>query len=214
MCLGYNKSSAVAASVLNFARLRYVSCAIPAKMVNVGHGITLISEGTGYGMIIGLSALFAIIILAAVKVQRMYLMEDANSSEMFMVANRSVGTGLTTSAVFSSWMWINETVFSAVQCYNYGIAAPVWFGSGLSFQIALMAVLGVAAKIKVPYAHTSLEIVRRRYGNLGHLVFAVLNLINNIFGCSSMILACSQIVVGITGMHLAAAIILLPFGGT
>lgn len=183
-------------------------------MVTTNNGITLLSEGTGYGMVIGLSVVFAIVILAAVKVQRKYLMEDSNNSEMFMVANRSVGTGLTTSAVFSSWMWINETAFSAVQCYNYGVAAPVWFGSGLSFQIALMAVLGVAAKIRAPHAHTSLEIVRKRYGNIGHTVFTILNLINNIFGCSFMILAGSQIVVGITGIHIAAATILLPFGGS
>ncbi|KAL1988272.1 hypothetical protein VTN96DRAFT_247 [Rasamsonia emersonii] len=181
-------------------------------MVDVGDGISLLSQGTGYGMIIGLGILFALIILAAVKIQKLYLMEDSGKSEMFMVANRSVGTGLTCSAVFSSWMWINETVFACVYCYEYGIAVPMWWGVGLSFQIALMAVLGVLAKIRVPYAHTSLEIIRRRYGNLGHFVFTVLNLINNIFGCSSMILAGSQLVTGITGMHLAAATILLPFG--
>jgi Na+/proline symporter len=110
-------------------------------------------------------------------------------------------------------MWINETVFSCVQCYNYGIAAPMWFGTGLSFQIALMAVLGVLTKLRVPHAHTSLEIIRKRYGNQGHIVFTALNLINNIFGCSSMILAGSQLVVGISGMHLVAATILLPVGG-
>lgn len=182
-------------------------------MVNVGQGISLLSQGTGYGIIIGLGVLFAAIILAAVRIQKLYLMEDSGRSEMFMVANRSVGTGLTCSAVFSSWMWINETVFASVVCYQYGIAAPMWFGTGLSFQIALMAVLGVLAKLRVPHAHTSLEIVRKRYGSLGHLVFTVLNLINNIFGCSSMILTGSQLVVGITGMPLAAATILIPFGG-
>ena len=182
-------------------------------MADVGHGISLLSQGTGYGVIIGLGILFALVILAAVKIQKLYLMEDSGRSEMFMVANRSVGTGLTCSAVFSSWMWINETVFSSVVCYQYGLAAPMWFGTGLSFQIALMAVLGVLAKMRTPHAHTSLEIVRRRYGSVGHFVFTVLNLINNIFGCSSMILAGSQLVVGITGMHLAAATILIPFGG-
>ena len=182
-------------------------------MVNVGQGVSLLSQGTGYGIIIALGVLFAAIILIAVKIQKLYLMEDSAQSEMFMVANRSVGTGLTCSAVFSSWMWINETVFSSVVCYQYGLAAPMWFGTGLSFQVALMAVLGVLTKLRAPHAHTSLEIVRKRYGNLGHVVFAVLNLINNIFGCSSMILAGSQLVVGITGMHLAAATILIPFGG-
>jgi len=182
-------------------------------MVDISHGISLLSQGTGYGILIGLGVFFAVIILIAVRIQKLYLMEDSGRSEMFMVANRSVGTGLTCSAVFSSWMWINETYFSCVVCYEFGVAAPMWFGTGLCFQVALMAVLGVLSKLKVPHAHTSLEIIRKRYGNAGHFVFTILNLINNIFGCSNMILSGSQLVVGITGMHIVAATILLPFGG-
>jgi Na+/proline symporter len=63
----------------------------------------LLNQAHGYGIIIGLSVLFCLIIVAAVKVQKRYLSEDSEQSEMFMVANRSVGTGLTASAVFSSW---------------------------------------------------------------------------------------------------------------
>ena len=58
-------------------------------------------------------------------------------------------------------MWINESVFAAAYTYKWGIALPVWWASGLSFQIALMAVLGIVAKLRVPYAHTSLEIISR-----------------------------------------------------
>lgn len=65
--------------------------------------VQLLSQTDGYGIIIGLSVLFCIIILAAVRIQKRYLSEDSDQSEMFMVANRSVGTGLTASAVFSSW---------------------------------------------------------------------------------------------------------------
>lgn len=76
-----------------------------------------------------------------------------------------------------------------------------------------MAVLGVLAKIRVPYAHTSLEIIRMRYGPVGHVVFIILNLCQNIFGCASMILTGSQLIYGVSGMHIAAATILLPVGG-
>ncbi|EME40912.1 hypothetical protein DOTSEDRAFT_74460 [Dothistroma septosporum NZE10] len=129
-----------------------------------------------------------------------------------MVANRSVGTGLTCSAVFSSWMWINESVFSAAYTYKWGVALPIWWASGLSFQIALMAVLGIVAKLRVPYAHTSMEFIRKRYGSYAHGLFIVMNLINNIFGCGSMILAGSQLVTGMTGMHVVAAAVLIPAG--
>ncbi|KAI9705232.1 MAG: hypothetical protein M1820_005230 [Bogoriella megaspora] len=172
----------------------------------------LLTQADGYGIIVGLSVLFCLIIIAAVRIQKRYLSEDSDQSEMFMVANRSVKTGLTASAVFSSWMWINESVFSAAYTYKWGIALPIWWASGLSFQIALMAVLGIVAKLRVPYAHTSLEIMRMRYGNYVHWLFILLNLVNNIFGCGSMILAGAQLVTGMTGMHVVAASILIPAG--
>lgn len=87
--------------------------------------LALISQGSAYGLLIGLGVVFCGVILIAVKVQKAYLSEDSGKSEMFMVANRSVGTGLTASAVFSSWMWINETVLAAAMCYRYGLALPL-----------------------------------------------------------------------------------------
>lgn len=89
------------------------------------HGVTLVPQGTGYGLLIGLGVAFCVVILAAIKIQKAYLSEDSGTSEMFMVANRSVGIGLTASAVFSSWMWINETVLSAAMCYRFGLAVPL-----------------------------------------------------------------------------------------
>ena len=93
-------------------------------MVSVA-GLQLIPQGTAYGLLIGLGVLFCVVILAAVRIQKAYLAEDSGTSEMFLVANRSVGTGLTASAVFSSWMWINETVMCAAMCYRYGLAVPL-----------------------------------------------------------------------------------------
>ena len=110
-------------------------------------------------------------------------------------------------------MWINESVFAAAYTYKWGVALPIWWAAGLSFQIALMAVLGILAKLRVPNAHTSLEIIKIRYGKYAHVVFIVLNIVNNIFGCGSMILAGSQLVTGMMGMHVVAAIILIPAGG-
>lgn len=88
-------------------------------------GITLLPQGVAYGILIGLGVGFCGVILLAVKIQKVYLSEDSGTSEMFMVANRTVGTGLTAAAVFSSWMWINETVFAAALCYRYGLAIPL-----------------------------------------------------------------------------------------
>lgn len=100
-------------------------------------GIELIPQSTGYGLLIGLSVIFCGVILVALRIQRAYLSQDSGTSEMFMVANRTVGTGLTASAVFSSWMWINETVFAAAMCYRYGIAVPLVIYSCQLFEARL-----------------------------------------------------------------------------
>lgn len=46
---------------------------------------TLLSQATGYGIIVGLSMLFCLIILAAVRLQKNYLSEDSDQSEMVRI---------------------------------------------------------------------------------------------------------------------------------
>lgn len=84
--------------LLHFVSLSQSEFSSTSKMAR-----DLLGQADGYGIIIGLSVLFCLIILVAVRIQKRYLSEDSDHSEMFMVANRSVGTGLTASAVFSSW---------------------------------------------------------------------------------------------------------------
>ena len=78
-----------------------------------------------------------------------YLHENAYSTETFSVANRSVGTFLSASAVYSSWSWATEFLLVTLMTYNYGIQAGFYFGAGLAVQIAVMSVLGIHAKKKI-----------------------------------------------------------------
>jgi Na+/proline symporter len=84
--------------------------------------VQLLDQADGYGIIIGLSVLFCVIIIAAVRIQKKYLSEDSDQSEMFMVANRSVGTGLTASAVFSSW-YANSPRLAATESRSANMAS-------------------------------------------------------------------------------------------
>lgn len=161
---------------------------------------------------VGVGALFAVFIVFTLRVSLNYLGEKANKSEMFMVANRTVGVGLTASAVFSSWMWASETLFGAVMGYSYGVSGPYWFSAGLTAHIAIMTVMGIQVKLKVPNGHTLLEIIKFRYGVPGHIIYMILCLINNIISCSGMILATAGAITAITGMNSAAASMLIPFG--
>ena len=76
--------------------------------------------------------------------------------------------------------------------YNYGVQAGYYYGAGLAIQIAVMSVIGIHAKKRIPTAHTSLEAVQLRYGKAAHLLYLVLSLICNICSCLAMILACAS----------------------
>lgn len=58
-------------------------------------------------------------------------------------------------------------------------------------MIVFFAVLGISCKLRIPEAHTLLEIVRIRYGKVGHIVWIVLCLINNIIAIANMLLGAS-----------------------
>ena len=91
--------------------------------------------------------------------------------------------------------------------YAYGLAGPFWFAAGCSPMIVFFAVLGISCKLKIPEAHTLLEIVRIRYGELprvlwfdsmlisigtaAHIVYMALCLINNIIAVANMLLGAS-----------------------
>lgn len=172
----------------------------------------LLSQGVGYGIIIGVGTVFAVGIVLATKAMNKYLHEDSNSTEMFMVANRSVGVGLTGSAVFSSWMWATVYLWAVTMVYYYGIAAAFWYAAGSSVQICVLSILGIECKKKIPRAHTCLEVIKLRYGTVGHITYLFLCLANNLLSCSSMILGAAAAITALTGMHIAAATILIPFG--
>ncbi|CAX45653.1 urea (active) transporter, putative [Candida dubliniensis CD36] len=175
--------------------------------------VHLLNQAAGYGVLVGVGAVFAGGMILTTFLLQKYLHENANSTETFSVANRSVGTFLSASAVYSSWSWATEFLLVTSMTYNYGIQAGFYFGAGLAVQIAVMSVLGIHAKKKIPTAHTSLEAVQLRYGNAAHLLYLVLSLICNICSCSSMILACAANISIIAGnLHIVASTMLIPFG--
>ena len=175
--------------------------------------VHLLTQGAGYGVLVGVGAVFAGGMILTTFLLQKYLYENANSTETFFVANRSVGTFLSASAVYSSWSWATEFLLVTLMTYNYGIQAGFYFGAGLAVQIAVMSVLGIHAKKKIPTAHTSLEAVQLRYDKAAHLLYLVLSLICNICSCLSMILACAANISIIAGnLHIVASTMLIPFG--
>lgn len=77
------------------------------------------SQGVGYGIIVGLGGVFAIGMSLVSLFMSKYFAEKQDS-EMFMTAKHSVKTGLTASAVVSSWT-IAATLLSSTSCSSLSL---------------------------------------------------------------------------------------------
>ncbi|KAH7372160.1 Na+/proline symporter [Cadophora sp. MPI-SDFR-AT-0126] len=115
-------------------------------------------------------------------------------------------------AWIASWLWSTAMLGSTLVGYAYGVSGPFWFAAGCSPMIVFFSLLGISCKLKIPEAHTLLEIVRIRYGTVAHLVFMFLCLVNNLFAVANMLLGASAAITALTGMHVIAATFLLPIG--
>lgn len=129
-----------------------------------------------------------------------------------MVANRKVGTGLTASAVISSWTFTSALLGAPYLTYWHGVALPIWWANGQSVMICCFAFLAIQAKLKAPNAHTLLELIRVRYGAAVHILWIAMALINNIFNFTSMLVGASTAVSALTGINVYACTYLLPLG--
>lgn len=123
-----------------------------------------LSQAVGYVVVVGIGLIIAFVMIFVTRILKNTVGEDNRRTEMFMTANRSVRTGLTASAVVSSWLWSTAMLGSTLVGYLYGVAGPFWFAAGCSPMIVFFAVLGISCKRKIPEAHTLLEIIRIRYG--------------------------------------------------
>ncbi|KAI9490942.1 Sodium:solute symporter family-domain-containing protein [Zychaea mexicana] len=173
--------------------------------------MAVLSQGVGYGVVIGFGALFTALMMALTWMLKRYLYE-AQSSEMFSTANRSVKTGLIASAIVSSWTWAATLLTSTEVAYRYGVSGPIWYASGACVQVLLFSVLAIELKRRAPNSHTCLEVVRARYGRSTHFVYLVFALITNIIVTAMLLLGGSAVVSYLTGMHVIAACFLLPLG--
>jgi hypothetical protein len=102
-----------------------------------------LSVGWGYGIVLGLGAVFAFgmvrlplklrlkSILRATQILVTWILKRYNhelqTSEMFSTAGRTVKSGLVASAVVSSWTWAATLLQSSGIAYRYGVSGPFWY---------------------------------------------------------------------------------------
>ncbi|TGO58879.1 hypothetical protein BCON_0050g00100 [Botryotinia convoluta] len=170
-----------------------------------------LSSGWGYGIVLGLGALFAFGMILVTWILKRYN-HELQTSEMFSTAGRTVKSGLVASAVVSSWTWAATLLQSSGVAYKYGVSGPFWYASGATVQILLFATIAIELKRRAPNAHTFLEVIKARYEVHAHIVFTVFGLMTNILVTAMLLTGGAAVVSSLTGMPTPAACFLLPLG--
>lgn len=170
-----------------------------------------LDESWGWFIVVGLGAVFAIVITLETKIEERYL-GVSQTSEWFNTAGRVIKTGLTAAAIVSAWTWAATLLQSSTVAYQYGISGPFWYAAGASIQVLLFGILAIELKRKAPNAHTFLEIIRARYGDGAHRVFLVFALMTNMIVTAMLLLGGAAVVNGLTGMDISIAAFLIPIG--
>lgn len=168
-------------------------------------------QGAGYAVVVGLGFVFAFGMILTTYVLKRYQKEIITAEE-FATAGRTVKTGLIAAAVVSSWTWAATLLQSTAMVYKVGISGGYYYGAGACFQIIAFATLAIKAKQRAPNAHTYLEIIRARYGNIAHACYMFYALATNILVTAMLLTGGSAVVSDLTGMNTVAACFLLPVG--
>ncbi|KAJ0159797.1 putative urea active transporter 1 [Colletotrichum tanaceti] len=171
----------------------------------------VLNQGWGYGLMIGLGLLFAVIMIIITWALKRYNYE-LQTSEMFTTAGRSLKSGLVASSVLSTWTWAATLLQSTAVAYKYGVSGPVWYASGATVQIILFATLAIELKRRAPNAHTFLEVVKARYGPVTHAVYIVFCCFCNILVTAMLLTGGSAVIQNLTGAPVAASVFLFPIG--
>ena len=205
----------MAGAMIAVSALALASQAQPAHAAGaIGEGFTIgevLDESWGWFIVVGLGAVFAIVITAETKIEERYL-GVSQTSEWFNTAGRVIKTGLTAAAIVSAWTWAATLLQSSTVAYQYGISGPFWYAAGASIQVLLFGILAIELKRKAPNAHTFLEIIRARYGDGAHRVFLVFALMTNMIVTAMLLLGGAAVVNGLTGMDISLAAFLIPIG--
>lgn len=171
----------------------------------------VLPESIGWFIVVGLGAVFAVVISLEIKLEEKFL-GHTQTSEFFNTAGRTIGTGLTAAAIVSAWTWAATLLQSSTVAFQYGISGPFWYAAGASIQVLLFGILAIELKRKAPNAHTFLEIIRARFGDGAHRVFLVFALMTNMIVTAMLLLGGAAVVNGLTGMNISIAAFLIPIG--
>jgi len=174
-----------------------------------GSGGGIMTEGEGYGMLIGFGIGLTCLTLLLTFMERAYS-GSAATSEHFNTAGRDVKTGLTAAVIVSQWTWAATLLQSSNVAWQYGITGPFWYASGATLQILLFGILAIDVKIRAPNAHTFLEMIKVRWGTCAHMTFLFFGLSANLIVSAMLLLGGCSVFNAVAGIPIGASSFLIP----
>jgi len=174
-----------------------------------GSGGGILTEGEGYGLMIGLGIALTCLTLVLTGLERKFS-SSAATSEHFNTAGRSVKTGLTGAVIVSQWTWAATLLQSSNVAWQYGITGPFWYAAGATVQILLFGILGIEVKRRAPNAHTFLEFIKVRWGKTAHFVFMFFGFAANLIVSAMLLLGGCSVFNAAAGIDVYASSFIIP----
>ncbi|WWD03414.1 hypothetical protein V865_001466 [Kwoniella europaea PYCC6329] len=172
----------------------------------------LLSPATGYGVVVGLGAAFAVLMIGFTYLQRRFTRFDTNNASEFATASRSIKPGLICAGIVSAWTWSATLLQSSAATYQSGLSAAWWYGVGGTIQIGFFAAIAAKVKMNANGATTFLQICKARYGTGCHILFTFYALVCAHIVAGSLVLGASATINALTGASIEACNFLLPIG--
>ncbi|RDI83282.1 hypothetical protein Vi05172_g6661 [Venturia inaequalis] len=135
--------------------------------------LQVLSPGVGYGIVIGIGGVFAVLMLCVTWLQNRYTSFSSHESEEFNTASRNIKPGLIASGIVSSWTWSTTLLTSSTFSYKYGVCGGMWYAANGCLQIMLFSLIAIKIKSNTPGAHTFAEIILSKHGKIAHVTYLI-----------------------------------------
>ncbi|CDK26591.1 unnamed protein product [Kuraishia capsulata CBS 1993] len=171
-----------------------------------------LSQGVGYGVIVGLGAFFALMMNVITIVQNKFTKFNAGKVDEFTAASRNIPFGLIICGIVSSWTWSLTLLQSSTESYYLGVSGSYYYGLGGLLQVGIFSVIAAKVKVNANLVTTFAELGYFRFGTWGHLAFLWSGIICNAIVSACILLGGGAVFSAITGISEYAALFLIPLG--
>lgn len=169
-----------------------------------------LSQGVGYGVVLGLGAFFAILMNIVTILQNKFTKIKSSGADEFTTASRNVPLGLMVVSIVSTWCWPLTLLQSATESYTYGISGGYLYAIGGFVQVSVFSIVASKVKANANLVTTFPEAGFLRFGTAGHLAFLWCGLACNTIVSACILLGAASVINAVTGMNIYAALWLLP----